>query len=223
MKQIRPHRRPVRSARQRSDDYSGEVLKTVIIGLLIVVALMAFYSHSKRQLVSTRAPSTEDESAIGSAPDEPRRGQAPPEPRPAYYTQPAAPRGPTGADISRYNSLQDYCYRMARMNATGEYPSMQRTACRDYQQFALSVGLDPGALPVVREQSTAGYPPAQAQSRQQADNASPNQWECASLEQQKEWINARTRQALTSEQTERYRQDLRLINARMWDLNCRNH
>ena len=225
MNEHRPYRRPLRSAKQRSDDYSGAVLQVVIVGLLILVALMAFSNNSKRQVAVAPDRKTALETASEQTPApttaEPDHSASPSSA--ASYPQPAQPLGPTSADISRYNSLQDYCYRMARMNANGEYPAMQRSACTDYQRFALSVGLDPGALPATREQSTADYPQPRSQPDQSAQTAQPNQWECASLEKQKEWINARTRQGLSGAQTDRYREDLRLINGRMWDLNCRNH
>lgn len=217
MKDLRP---PVRPAyrRQPARDDGGEVLKVVIVALLLVVALMFAYQYGKP------GPLVE----VGSAASLPEPAPPPPAPaiaapQPRYEgARPTAPAGPSASEWSRLESLRDYCQRMTRMNAGGEYPSLQRSACGDYARYAQAHGFGAVALPEVLEVVPGPSRQATARTTERAPARMPP-LECERLEDLKQQINAATRQAHDSQQADDYRRRLREINARMWDLNCRNH
>ncbi len=218
--ELRPPVRPLH-VRPREDD-SKQMLMAIIILLVGVIAVFAFYSHrtSNAKLSVSNALQQQQEFPAAGLPGA-QEQTAPALERQIVYQQPAAPVGPSTSDISRYNSMQESCYRMARMNADGEYPALQQAACNDYARFAASVGIDAGQLPDVRIQQQVQQP-APRQLAQSNSHRSPSAL-CEGLERQKEAINARTRQSHTSWEAEYFREELRKINAQMWDLNCRNH
>lgn len=217
MKDLRP---PVRPAQRRGPpgDDSGEVLKVVIVALLLTVGLMFAYQYSKPR-------PTPQVAATPPALPEPPPSAASMPPRPDYGSPASpAPVGPSASEWSRLDSLRDYCQRMTRMNAGGEYPSLQRSACGDYARYAQAHGFGAVALPEVQE-ALPGPPrpaPAWTAERSPARPRTPP-GDCYSLEREKQSINARTREFHSGQEAEWYRQRLREINARMWDLNCRNH
>jgi hypothetical protein len=214
MKDLRPPPRPAHRQRPVGDD-SGEVLKVVIVALLLTVGLMFVYQYSKPKSLPP----------VAASPSAPPPGTASMPPQ-AHYgsTAPLAPVGPSASEWSRLESLRDYCQRMSRMNAGGEYPSLQRSACGDYARYAQAHGFGAVALPEVQEaspQPSRSAPAWTAERRPSRPQTPPG--ECDQLEDAKQRINAATRQAHSGWQAERYREELRRINARMWDLNCRNH
>lgn len=217
MKDLRP---PVRPAyrRQPARDDAGEVLKVVIVALLLVVALMFAYQYGKPKPPVEVGPAA---SLPEPAPPPPAPAVAAPQPR-YEDARPTVPAGPSASEWSRLESLRDYCQRMTRMNAGGEYPSLQRSACGDYARYAQTHGFGAVALPEVLELVPGPSRPATAWATEQAPARTPPPG-CAALEREKESINARTRGFHSGQEAEWYRQELRRINARMWDLNCRNH
>lgn len=224
MHDLRPGPRPAYRFRPAPKDSSGEVLKVAIMALLLVVILMAFYSKWQRDRskaawdarVEEQAALVESQSAMPDAP------LTPPQTAPTYHAEVPTQRGPTGQQISTFNALQANCYNVARMNAGGEYPSLQKTACADYARFAYSIGVDPGELPGNRTPMPRVESAGRSYSSPSSATKVPPE-ECAWLERRKEQINAITRRGLSSQQTEYYRERLREINNRMWDINCRNH
>lgn len=219
MKDLRPPARPAHR-RQPARDDAGQVLKVVIVALLLVVALMFAYQYGK-----PRPPVEVGPAASLPEPVPPPPAPAIAEPPPRYEgARPNAPVGPSASEWRRLESLRDYCQRMTRMNAGGEYPSLQRSACGDYARYAQAHGFGAVALPEVLEVVPGPSRPATAWTPEQAPAAArmpPS--ECDQLEHLKQRINARTREFHSGQEAEGYRQQLRRINARMWDLNCRNH
>lgn len=215
--------RPPYPARKRrsAEDETEQLFKALIIVLVTIIGGMAFYIHRTSPKFVPPVPQvlpSDSPREVSSA------GPARPIQRPSYAQQPqqySEPAGPTDAQVKKYNTMQQYCYRMAQMNAEGEYPALQQAACGDFARFAQSIGLSTGQLPVVLVKQEA---PRQAASNSSAanDRRVPPA-ECASLEQEKEQINAQTRQSHSSQAGEWYRDRLRAIDALMWDLNCRNH
>ena len=131
------------------------------------------------------------------------------------------PAGPSDAQMSRYRSVQEYCYRMARMNSEGEYPALQEAACGDFARYARSIGVVTGQLPTVLVKQEASRQ-SRNDSQSMTTSRSPPPV-CGVLEQEKQNINAATRQAHSGPAAERYRERLRQINAQMYELNCQNH
>lgn len=205
-------------------DRSGETFQLVLIGLVGVVLAVGVTYQATRNMHTGASPASSPNPPSQVAPSPAVSGQLPQQPPPYQAASPqprAAPTGPSPEQIRRYNAMQENCYRVTRMNANGEYPALQTSACNDYARYAGSIGLNPGRLPTVLVAQAAAPPPssyAQSLSRARTPPA-----ECVSLEVRKQDINATTRQLLSSSQTEYYREELRRINARMWDLNCRNH
>lgn len=219
MKDLRP---PVRPAyrRQPARDDAGEVLKVVIVALLLVVALTFAYQYGKPKPPVEVGPAA---SLPEPAPPPPAPAVAAPQPR-YEDARPTVPAGPSASEWSRLESLRDYCQRMTRMNAGGEYPSLQRSACGDYARYAQAHGFGAVALPEVLEAVPGPSRPPTAWTADRAPGSGRMPpLECEQLEDLKQRINAATRQAHDGWQAERYREELRRINARMWDLNCRNH
>lgn len=220
MKDLRPPERPAYRRQPLRDD-SSELLKVVIVALLLVVALMVVYQYSKPSSPPAVAPAA----SVPETTLTPPPPAAPAATQPAYGgARPTIPAGPGASEWSRLESLRDYCQRMARMNAGGEYPSLQRSACGDYARYAQAHGFGAVALPEVLEVVPGPSRPATAWTPEQAPAAArmpPS--ECDQLEDLKQRINARTREFHSGQEAEGYRQQLRRINARMWDLNCRNH
>lgn len=222
MKDLRPPARPAYRRQPLRDD-SGELLKVVIVALLLVVALMVVYQYSKPSSPPAVAPAA----SVPETTLTPPPPAAPAATQPAYGgARPTIPAGPGASEWSRLESLRDYCQRMARMNAGGEYPSLQRSACGDYARYAQAHGFGAVALPEVMEALPGPSRPSMAGTAERQRGASIARTpptECDQLEDLKQRINAATRQAHDGWQAERYREELRRINARMWDLNCRNH
>lgn len=217
MKDLRPPARPAYRRRTSRDD-SGERLKVAIVGLLLLVGLMFAYQYGKPPPMPPSVPPAAEPAP--PSPVAPSVVNSPAQP----VSPPPAPSGPSASEWSRLESLRDYCQRMTRMNAAGEYPSLQRSACGDYARYAQLHGFGAVALPEVLEVVPGPSRPETARTagRAPASGRMPPP-ECEQLEDLKQRINAATRQAHDGWQAERYREELRRINARMWDLNCRNH
>ena len=222
---------PPRRGVNRDRAESKETFTIVIISLLCVIAILAPYIHAQSVKTSNRSAAlaqqtadTQRQTALEEAATQPVRSrqsysQAAPEP---VYRQPAAPSGPTPEQVERYNSMQAQCYRMANMNAQGEYPALQQAACNDYAKYAYSIGVDAGQLPRVMAQAPQQRAaPQRSQQAEQANNSKA--YECSYFEQLKESINSRMRQSHSSSQADYFRAELRKINDRIWELNCRNH
>ncbi|ROH93502.1 hypothetical protein ED208_03005 [Stagnimonas aquatica] len=193
-------------------------MKVVIVALVLLVGLMFAYQYGKPPPTSPSLPPAAEPAP--TSPVAPSVVNSPAQPVPP----PSVPSGPSASEWSRLESLRDYCQRMTRMNAGGEYPSLQRSACGDYARYAQLHGFGAVALPEVLEMVPGSSKPATAWTAQRAPTLVPRPpLECERLEDLKQQINAATRQAHSGWQAERYREELRRINARMWDLNCRNH
>ncbi len=220
--ELRAPRRPPAPIRKVRRNDSDETLKTIIISLLIVVAIFALYINA----TANKTPTVSAVKPVAEQPSD-RAPTMVPQARPVESVVTYQPRvepqptRPSNENIRRYNSMQEYCYRMRRMNSTGEYPALQQAACNDYAKFAQSIGLDPGQLPDVLVQSTERSAPQQQAKAAKATES--NAAACQALETEKQSINAATRQLLSAQMTEYYREQMRQVNAQMWNLNCRNH
>lgn len=215
-KEVAELRTPVRMYRPYRDR-SGETLQAILIALLTVVVVVGFCVYVTVQNKPSSVPTVVPNELPQEIPTPSMAAPAPVEAREKY----SQPLGPTQEQLSRYRSMQAYCYRMTQMNAGGEYPAFQQAACGDFARFAQSIGLSAGQLPdVVVKQPAPRQTPRY--SSQTAGRGAPPA-ECLSLQQQRENVNASTRQAHSEQAAELYREQLRQIDARMWDLNCRNH
>lgn len=203
-------------------DDSASVWHVIVVALLLITAFMGAYIYEtgKKQPPAAESAARGVEQVSPAVPQSiPSDATVPPRQR---YAEPAMPTGPSDAQMSRYRSMQEYCYRMARMNSEGDYPALQRAACSDFARYAGSIGLGTGQLPTVLVKRE---PLRQSQNYSQSATTigrSPPPI-CGALEGEKQSINAATRQAHSWQEAEWYRERLRKINARMYELNCQNH
>ena len=217
---IRPPARPS-YIRNPPRDNSGERLKAVLIIASVLFGGMVFFGTNKSPDEAAQVTQPLPQEPMPVTPPAAAPIQTLPPAVQRSYSPPVAATRPTEQDWSRFHSMQSYCYRMAEMNSTGEYPALQQSACGDFARFAASANIDPGQLPDVLVRQEAPRQ-AQAQTRSYSSARQPPA-ECASLQRQRDSIHARTRQQHSAGEAEYYRQKLRDIDARMWDLNCRNH
>ena len=145
----------------------------------------------------------------------------------------AIPERPTQAPIATQRPVNARTLSVYECFVNGQRVLSDQRCAEDARERSVVVTRpDPRDVEIAQRRTAeqrlryAYRPPAATQrsssnrSRAADSYGSDNSWQCTNIDQRIEWINARMRQGYTSQEGERWRNELRALKQERWDLEC---